>query len=126
MTGIGQTIHDLRHKATLTLEELGQRSGVSASEISKVERGKRNPSLRTMIYLVRGLEIPVETLSDKLQVTYFKAKHSREVERFSKLEPRMQRLLLNDILPLVERIKGEKVSNHSSGRFRGAMGKFYG
>jgi transcriptional regulator with XRE-family HTH domain len=101
---IGQTPHNLRNPRFFGLTPLKSSQLVYASEISRVEKGERNPSLGTVIRLVKGLEIPVEALSNRLRVSHCKSKHPREVEKSSKLELEMQRLLIRDILPLVERM----------------------
>lgn len=52
-----------RRKARdLSQEELGARSDLHTTEISRLERGKREPRLSTMVRLARALGIPVSDL----------------------------------------------------------------
>ena len=46
----------------MTNEELSERSGVSASLIAQIARGKANPSLRTMSAIADALDVALPTL----------------------------------------------------------------
>jgi transcriptional regulator with XRE-family HTH domain len=48
----------LRDGAALTQEELANRSGIHTTEISRLERGWRNPSYETLRRLAAGLDHP--------------------------------------------------------------------
>lgn len=55
---IGETIRFLRKKAGLTQEEVAFGSGIHPTEISRLEKGKRNPKWETMKRLAKGLGVP--------------------------------------------------------------------
>lgn len=48
----------MRNGAALTQEELAGRSGIHTTEISRLERGWRNPSYETLKRLAKGLDHP--------------------------------------------------------------------
>lgn len=50
-----QAMIDARKDAGLTQQELAQRTGIAQSDISKLERGNANPSLRTLRRLAAGM-----------------------------------------------------------------------
>ena len=50
-----QAIIDARKKAGLTQKELSKRSGIAQGDISKMEKGKANPSLCTLQKLASGM-----------------------------------------------------------------------
>ena len=50
-----QAIIDARHKAQLTQKELAERTGITQGDISKLETGNANPSLRTLQRLATGM-----------------------------------------------------------------------
>ena len=50
-----QTIIDARKNSGLTQKELSERTGIAQGDISKLERGSANPSLRTLKRLADGL-----------------------------------------------------------------------
>ena len=52
---ITQAIIDARHQSGLTQKELSERTGIAQGDISKLERGNANPSLRTLQRLAAGL-----------------------------------------------------------------------
>ena len=52
----------LRAAKGLSQEELAGRAGLHASEVSRLERGVREPRLGTIARLARGLGVPAEKL----------------------------------------------------------------
>jgi transcriptional regulator with XRE-family HTH domain len=62
----GNKLRKLREQKLLTREELGERAGVSADQIGRIERGvTTNPHMRTIRGLVKALEVgPTELLED--------------------------------------------------------------
>ena len=58
----GTRLRELRQKQDLTLKDLAERSDVSLSMISQIERGKADPTLTTLYKICKGLEIPLSML----------------------------------------------------------------
>jgi transcriptional regulator with XRE-family HTH domain len=58
-----------RHRlaAGLSQIELGHRSDLHFSEISRLERGLRDPRLTTMSALARGLDMPLSQLLEDVR-----------------------------------------------------------
>lgn len=52
----------LRLAAGLTQEGLSAEAQMAPAEISRLERGGRDPQLLTMVRLARGLKVPVSEL----------------------------------------------------------------
>lgn len=50
-----QAIIDARKDAGFTQKELAERTGIAQADISKLENGNANPSLRTLKRLAKGL-----------------------------------------------------------------------
>ena len=46
---------DYRNKQNLTQKELSQRTGITQADISRIEKGTRNPSLNMLKRLAEGL-----------------------------------------------------------------------
>ena len=62
---LGNRIQKIRTAKKITQEELARRTDKSPHFISDVERGKKKPSVFTLIELIQGLETtPNEILSD--------------------------------------------------------------
>jgi transcriptional regulator with XRE-family HTH domain len=53
----GRELRDLRLQMGLTLAQLGDRSGLTASYIGSIENGTRDPSLSTVVAIANGLGI---------------------------------------------------------------------
>jgi DNA-binding XRE family transcriptional regulator len=52
---IVQALIDARKNNGLTQQQLSERSGIAQGDISKIERGDANPSLRTLKRLAAGM-----------------------------------------------------------------------
>ncbi len=50
-----QAFIDARHNSGITQNELARRTGIAQSDISKLENGNANPSIRTLQRLAAGL-----------------------------------------------------------------------
>jgi transcriptional regulator with XRE-family HTH domain len=51
-----------REHAGLTQEALGHRADFHPTEVNRIERGRRNPGLLTIIRLAKALDIPASEL----------------------------------------------------------------
>jgi transcriptional regulator with XRE-family HTH domain len=67
--GLGARLAKLRTERGWTLEELAERSGLSASFLSRLEDGGRQPSLAALITLARVYEVLLPSLFDAPQET---------------------------------------------------------
>ncbi|WP_307806731.1 helix-turn-helix transcriptional regulator, partial [Streptomyces sp. FH025] len=52
----------LRKERLMTLEALAERSGVTKSYLSKIERGQSVPSIAVCASLAKALEVPLDSL----------------------------------------------------------------
>lgn len=64
MADLGANLRRMRDERKLTQEELSTRSGVQAGEISRIEAGKRDPRVSTVLKLAKALRIPPGRLLD--------------------------------------------------------------
>lgn len=64
---IAQAMIDARKKSGLTQKQLSERTGIAQADISKLERGNANPSLRTLQRLAAGMgmNVRIEFVSNK-------------------------------------------------------------
>ena len=63
----GLVLQRLRKESGLSQEELGFESGYHRTYISLLERGKKNPSLKTIFQLAEALEVEPSVLIDRVQ-----------------------------------------------------------
>jgi DNA-binding XRE family transcriptional regulator len=61
---LGKNLRAARKKLGLTQEEVAERSGVQAGEVSRIERGKRDPQVSTLEKLAGAVELPPGRLLD--------------------------------------------------------------
>ncbi len=55
-----QAIIDARQSAGLTQKELSERTGIAQGDISKLENGNANPSIRTLQRLASGMDMTLK------------------------------------------------------------------
>lgn len=55
---LGSNLRAARKKLNLTQEQVAERSGVHATEVSRIEAGKRDPKISTLLRLADALEVP--------------------------------------------------------------------
>lgn len=54
-TGVNQVLRSRRKELGLTQEELGQRAGLAAKHVSRIENGTHEPKVSTLFALVSAL-----------------------------------------------------------------------
>lgn len=57
MGNLGENLLAARKKLGLTQEQVAERSGVQAGEVSRIEGGKRDPQLSTILKLAKAVEV---------------------------------------------------------------------
>ena len=62
LQGLARRIRGLRERRGLTQEELAERSGISVSFASLLERGERSPSYETLVQVAGALGVPLAEL----------------------------------------------------------------
>jgi transcriptional regulator with XRE-family HTH domain len=55
---LGRNLRRAREHRDLTQEEVARRSGVHATEVSRIEGGKRDPKVSTVERLAAAVEVP--------------------------------------------------------------------
>lgn len=66
---IGKRLRDFRLARGWRQEDLGFASGVSSSNISKIENGNSSPSIGTLMSLANALGIPINALTGSAEAT---------------------------------------------------------
>lgn len=59
---IGSRVRELRRDRSLTLKQLADRTGLSSSLLSLVERGKTSPSIGTLVSIAHAFEVHMSDL----------------------------------------------------------------
>lgn len=54
---LGRNLRRAREQAGLTQEQVAERSGVHSTEVSRIERGKRDPQVSTVERLAKAVEV---------------------------------------------------------------------
>ena len=55
---LGSNLREARKKLDLTQEQVAERCGVHATEVSRIEAGKRDPKVSTLERLAKAVEVP--------------------------------------------------------------------
>ena len=67
MSLVAKRLKEERRKAGLTQLELSMRAGVSQNMIAYIERGDRNPALRTVMKICNALNIRLSNLLNDIE-----------------------------------------------------------
>ena len=62
LLAVGRRIRHLRRESQMTLQDLSERTGLSTSMISLVERGRTSPSIGSLVVLASALKVPIGEL----------------------------------------------------------------
>jgi len=62
LDAMGPRLRAVRHKRGVTLAQLSVTTGVSISTLSRLEAGRRRPTLELLLPLARALQVPLEEL----------------------------------------------------------------
>jgi len=74
----GQVLKRLRQERGLSQEELGFESGYHRTYVSLLERGKKNPSLKTVFQLAKALKMEPSQIIEAVQtLVVFKSNRQR-------------------------------------------------
>jgi transcriptional regulator with XRE-family HTH domain len=65
-SAFGRRLREVRTERGLSQEDLASRTGVHATAIARLERGRREPLLKTIVRVADGLGVPPGTLLDGL------------------------------------------------------------
>jgi transcriptional regulator with XRE-family HTH domain len=85
---IGKVLKQRRRSLSLTIREISEESGVSASHLSRIEKGNRFPSAGVLRRISKPLGY--EELDLMMEAGYLspvKSEDGKEGRRFSKLDP---------------------------------------
>ena len=66
---LGRKIRLLRHRRTLTQQEVAYRTGISTPHISSIEWGERHPSLEYAIRIAEALGVPIGYFCEGQELT---------------------------------------------------------
>lgn len=58
MGDLGTNLRIARKHLGLTQEQVAERSGVHPTEVSRIEAGKRDPQVSTVVKLAKAVELP--------------------------------------------------------------------
>jgi transcriptional regulator with XRE-family HTH domain len=59
---LGRRIREIRKERAMSQGELAEKAGISLITISRIERGERDPHVRTLAQIARGLGVPAYEL----------------------------------------------------------------
>ncbi|MDO9395115.1 MAG: XRE family transcriptional regulator [Herbiconiux sp.] len=129
---VGERLRVARAQRSLTLAELAVGTGISASTISRLEGGKRQPNLELLVPLAAALEISIDELvSHEVPDPRVRSRTSygrgREVEQLSREDSPLQtvRMIIRptDDVPELRTHEGFEWLYVMSGRLRLMLGE---
>lgn len=62
LAGVGDRLRQLRQERSRTLAEMAELTGISVSTLSRLESGKRKPSLELLLPIAQAHQVPLDEL----------------------------------------------------------------
>ena len=105
-SALGYRVRNLRKSQGLSQERLGERANLHNTYIGAIERGERNPSVKTLEKITRALNIEVVDLFKFMEQDTSPAEERTKAEIFALLEHKEAKTL-NLVLSLIKSILSE-------------------
>ncbi len=86
----GERIKEVRNRKGYTLQELADKTGITASYISQIERGIRHPSLGSLRKIAECLEVPVLAFMINNDDSFIIRKQNRKTTYMPEIETEYQ------------------------------------
>jgi len=64
---LSKNVRRIRTERGLTQEQVADAGGLALSDVGRIERGQRDPGVRVLVRVARGLGISVKELLDGLE-----------------------------------------------------------
>lgn len=81
---IGEKLREIRNQKNFSMRVLAEKSGLSISALSLIEKGKSSPSVSTLQRLANALNVPIATFfsseTDKHQVIFTHKEHRSQMK----------------------------------------------
>jgi transcriptional regulator with XRE-family HTH domain len=84
---IGSRIQEIRNKKGLTQDQLSEKVGISSKYLSSIERGKENPTLKTILKLARSLDVKPDEFFTHLEIEDPAKRKSIIIEMLDEADP---------------------------------------
>jgi transcriptional regulator with XRE-family HTH domain len=68
LRNLGRAARFLRARRELSQDVLGRRAGLHRNYVGAIERGEINPTLRVMLKLTHGLDVPLSKLIEDFEL----------------------------------------------------------
>lgn len=98
---VGKNIKSMRKKKGLTLQELAEKSGVSATAISAIERNVSSPTVNTLTAIGQALGESLSSLLGESEISYVLTRSDKRVRLASEIRNA-------DFLSLASGIPGQR------------------
>lgn len=104
---IGRNIRAIRKAQNMSIDDLAFHSGLSRNYIAMVERGERNPTLKSFLQIVNALKVSAdEVLCDVLESSC-KNSPTPLVDKIENLSPQ-RRDMIYDLLNILQAEEGKE------------------
>jgi transcriptional regulator with XRE-family HTH domain len=111
---VGQRVRSAREDLGLSQEQLAERAGLHVSYVGQIERGLREPSLKSLLGVAQGLNLRLVDLLSEAPPAGDRL--LRELQRtICTMEPPQQRQIL-DVVRRVVRLAGGNASSRQARR----------
>ncbi|MCK9390697.1 MAG: helix-turn-helix domain-containing protein [Syntrophales bacterium] len=100
---IGTRIAEIRSQKGMTQEHLAGEMGISSKYLSSIERGKENPTLKTLIILSESLKVDLGEIFSFVQIEDASKRKSMVLSLINNADDDQLRLAFNVLSALIQK-----------------------
>ena len=100
---IGARIAEIRSKKGMTQEHLAGEMGISSKYLSSIERGKENPTLKTLIILSESLKVDLGEIFRFVQIEDASKRKSMVLSLINNADDDQLRLVFSVLSSLIQK-----------------------
>lgn len=97
----GEKIRNCRKLKKVTIEELGEKSGISYKYIGEIERGVKNPTVTVLQKIASALEVHTGFLLSSLEVEEQNFSYMASINRILYMRDTETLIKINEILKMI-------------------------
>ena len=84
LAGVGPRLRRIRKEKEVTLAALSEATGISVSTLSRLESGRRKPSLELLLPIAQAHQVPLDELVGAPQVGDPRVRPAKPIERYGR------------------------------------------
>lgn len=100
---VGKRIRKLRNDKKISLKDLADRTGYESHSLGNIERGSKNPSIKTLVKICNALEVSSDDILIDYLFVHYDDKNLHKISQELSLLSKEQQ---DKVMAIIQEIKG--------------------